>query len=370
MNDIEDRLRDAYQAVERAIRPETIRPRVLPAGSTPNRFVPLAAAAAVIAVIAGAVTVPRLLTHSPRATPGATSSAAVSTAAESHYLADLVAPLIELRDPATGKVLSRTPPPAGSSWQALAAIDGGTKFLLETAGDPCNGGEPFKIYSLTPGKPDSLKPYMTLPGFIQEFTASADGRTLAYLTDKCRTGQPPTSLVGVVRHGVTRDWTVPSSVNPGSLSLSADGSELGYVNFTTQGQRGTVSALATSSPSGSLARWSRPVYVPVRHGQQAQALVLSPDGRTTYLLTAPAIPSSAMTETLYAYDTSTGTRLRTLHAWHGVQGAPPRMVADGVHALLLGMHLTSIDEVNLATGAARWFQQLRDGTGDVLAIAW
>ncbi len=68
MNDIEDRLRDTCQAVERAIRPETIRPRVFPAGSErprSTRFVPLAAAAAVIAVIAGAVTLPHLLTGSP-----------------------------------------------------------------------------------------------------------------------------------------------------------------------------------------------------------------------------------------------------------------------------------------------------------------
>lgn len=369
MNDIEDRLRDAYQAVERAIRPETIRPGVLPAGQKrlrSTRFLPLAAAAAVIAVIAGAVAVPHLLTDSPAPVTTATPPAN----AKPSYLADLSYPWIEFRDPATGKVLSRTPPPAGSAWQGLAAIDGGTKFLLETPGNPCNGGKPFKLYSLTPGKPGGLKPVITLPGFVMEFTASADGSTLAYLTDQCDTGQSPTSVVSVVRNGVTRDWTVPSSVNPGSLSLSADGSELGYVNFTTRAPRGAASVLRTRSPDGSLARWSRPVFVPTRHGQQGVGLVLSADGQTMYLLTAPANQSVAMTQTLSAYDVATGTRLRTLHAWSGVQGAAPLIVADGVHALILGMHLTSIDEVNLATGAARWFQQLRDSAGGVLAIAW
>ncbi len=367
MNDIEDRLRDTYQAVERAIRPETIRPRVLPAGSErprSTRFVPLTAAAAVIAVIAGAVTLPHLLTGSPAPGTTATPGAQPANAGPS-YLADLNYPWIEVRDPVTGKVLSRTQPPSGYGWQGLAAIDGGRKFLVETAGDPCGGDKPFRIYLLTPGKPAGLRPVITLPGLIDEFTASADGGTLAYLAEQCKNGRPANPVLGVVRNGATRDWTMPSSVNPGSLSLSADGGELGYVNFTLQGQRGAASVLSTSSPPGSLARWSRPVFVPTRRGPQGVALVLNADGQTMYLITAPANQSVAMTETLSAYDVATGTRLRTLHAWSGVQGQPV-IVADGTHALIQGMHLTSIDEVNLGTGSAATFRQL----GGVMSVAW
>ncbi len=166
---------------------------------------------------------------------------------------------------------------------------------METAGDPCSGGDkPFKIYLLTPGKPADLRPVITLPGLIDEFTASADGGTLAYLAEQCK------NVAGTARRG-----------------------------------------------------------------QQGVALVLNADGQTMYLITAPANQSVAMTETLSAYDVATGTRLRTLHAWSGVQGQPV-IVADGTHALVLGMHLTSIDEVNLDTGSAATFRQLRD----VLAVAW
>jgi RNA polymerase sigma factor (sigma-70 family) len=267
------------------------------------------------------------------------------------------------------KVLSRTQPPSGSAWQGLAAIDGGTKFLVETAGDPCSGDKPIKIYLLTPGRPVGLRPVITLPGLIDEFTASADGGTLAYLAEQCKAGRPTSPVVGVVRNGATRDWTVPSSVNPGSLSLSADGGELGYVNFALQGQRGAASVLSTSSPPGSLARWSRPVFVPTRRGQQGVALVLNADGQTMYLITAPANQLVAMTETLSAYDVATGTRLRTLHAWSGVRGLPV-IVADGTHALIQGMHFSSVDEVNLATGSAATFRQLPYPDGGVMAVAW
>jgi hypothetical protein len=371
MNDIEDRLRDGYHAVERAIRPETIRPPVLP--SRPRRqttrFMPLAAAAAVIVVIVGAVTVPHLLTGSPA--PAATANPGTLPAnGTPHYLADLISHWIEVRDPATGKVLSRTPAPAGGNWQGIAAIEGGTKFLVETPGDPCNGDKPSKLYVLTPGKPGGLDPLMTLPGVILGFTGSADGSTLAYLSEQCKKdGGTGSELVSVVRKGTTRDWTLPSSVLPGSLSLSADGSELGYVNTTWLAQRGTALVLPTSSPSGSAVWWSRAVFVPTR-GQEGVGLVLSPDGQTMYLLTAPVNQSGATTVTLSAYNVATGTRLRTLHAWSSAYGEHPVIAADGIHALILGMHLTSIDEVNLATGAAGWFHQLRDGTGNVFAVAW
>lgn len=373
MNDMEDRLRDGYQVVAQAIRPETIRTHVLPAGTErprSTRFVPLAAAAAMIAVIAGAVTVPRLLTHPPAATHSATITTVPSTTAKPPYFADLFSQWIEVRDRATGKVLIRVPPPADSPWQALAAVDGGTKFLVETSSSEMCSGRPFEMYTLTPGNPGDLKPYMTLPGFIEEFTASADGSTLAYLTYPCKGGRSEdTETLSVVRNGAIRDWTVPSPVAPYSLSLSADGSELGYVNTTNQAQRGTASVLSTSSPPGSLARWSRPVFVSVHHGQQAEALVLSPDGQTTYLLTAPADQSRPMTETLYAYDTATGTRPRTVHAWNGNLGYPV-MVADGNHALISGLHMSSVDEVNLATGAATTFRQLADAGGHIFSIAW
>ena len=373
MNDIEDRLRDGYRAVERAIRPETLRPRVLcaePAHHNRTRFVPLAAAAAVIAVIVGAVTVPHLLAGSD-APAAMTNPGTLPANGTPRYLADLRGTWIEVRDPATGKVLSKIPPPAGGAWQGLAAIEGGTKFLAETPGDPCSGDKPFKLYLLTPGKPGGLKPLMTLPGVIDEFTGSADGSTLAYLSEQCgKDGRPGNEVASVVRNGATRDWTMPSSLYPGSLSLSADGSELGYISFADQALRGSAWVLPTSSPPGSLTTWSHHIFVPAHNGRQAEGLALSPDGRTTYLLTVQP-NQSVETYTLSAYDTATGARLRTLHAWSiGIRIlaiGEVSMTADGIHMLIQYLHLAGIDEVNLATGAAATFRQLPDGTGDV---AW
>jgi hypothetical protein len=375
MNDIEDRLRDTYRAVAQAIRPETIRPAVLPApprqrsGRPATRLAPLAAAVAMTAVTAAAAVVPHLLADSPRPATMAGPGAQGATA-EPRYFADANGQVVELRDAATGKVLNSWLPPA-NPWQAgPVAIDGGTKFLAGTMSDsPCGGGNPFEVYQLTPGEPSGPKLVATLPGFIEEFTASTDGSTLAYFTSHCQGGRPANSYVlGVIRNGVSREWTAPSSVNPGSLSLSADGSELGYVNFTQAGSRGSAWVLPTSSPSGSLPRWSRPVYVPARHGQQALSLMLNPGGQSAYLVTAPANQSAAMTETLAEYDTATGARLRTLHTWN-LDGLPS-MVADGNHALIWHLHLSSVDEVNLTTGTATTFRQLPDAGDNILSIAW
>ena len=70
-SDLEDRVRDAYQAAGRTVQPQTLRrtsPRVA-AGSARrprrlNALIPVAAAVAVLAVIGASAAVPRLLTGS------------------------------------------------------------------------------------------------------------------------------------------------------------------------------------------------------------------------------------------------------------------------------------------------------------------
>jgi hypothetical protein len=92
----------------------------------------------------------------------------------------------------------------------------------------------------------------------------------------------------VIRHGTTRTWTTPWFAGPTSLSLSADGSQLGSVDLTQQSPAsslGSAWVLATNSPPGDAAAHSRKVFTDVMHGGiQAQSEVLSPDGLTMYIL--------------------------------------------------------------------------------------
>ena len=82
-SDLENRVRDAYQAAGRTVQPQTLRrttPRVA-AGSARrprrlNALIPVAAAVAVLAVIGASVALPRLLTGSasPAVRPGSRGS--------------------------------------------------------------------------------------------------------------------------------------------------------------------------------------------------------------------------------------------------------------------------------------------------------
>jgi hypothetical protein len=160
------------------------------------------------------------------------------------------------------------------------------------------------------------------------------------------------------------------------LSLSGDGSELGYVDLTQQSPAsslGSAWVLPTDSPPGDAARWSHKVFTDVMHGGiQAQGEGLSPDGRTMYILTAARGTSNQwMTDTVYAYDTATGARLRTLHTWGHIDAVPPSITIGGDHAIIWDMHETSVDEVNLTTGAARTFGQLPvSNKNPILSVAW
>jgi hypothetical protein len=70
-NDLEERVRDAYQSAARTVQTLQRPSPMLPAGSVPrprrmNALVPLAAAIAVIVIVGASVALPRLLTGAPQ----------------------------------------------------------------------------------------------------------------------------------------------------------------------------------------------------------------------------------------------------------------------------------------------------------------
>lgn len=413
-----DRLRDAYHAVVEAVQPDDIGdlrspqplPRIAGFARWTRRLTPLAAAAAVVLAVGAAVAIPRLAGQGPAAvtapqTAGASSGQPPFLVDLDHatYLVDLgraTYVYLQVRDAATGRVLTQLKPPeAGGRWVAVAATGNpasfvvGATYLRAPGAMSCTSSQNYtQLYTLTltaAGGPASLSPLYRIP--VQFDTSvlaggsalavSADGRTVAYATAPCgrRTSKTQMSIV-MIRDGVSRTWTTPWLAGPSSLSLSADGSELGYADVTQYqwpiSPLGSAWILPTGSPPGSAARWSRKLLSNVPNaGIQITDEELSPDGTIMYVVTATEPgnnPNQPETDALYAYSTATGARLRTLHRWNGTTSGPPSLTIGGDEALVWDMY-NRVDEVNLTTGSDRTFTQLPHGgsnTNSVFAVAW
>ena len=404
-----DRLRDAYHAVGEAVQLEDVgdlrRPRPLPriAGSArwTRRLTPLAAAAAVVLALGAAVAIPRLAGHGAAAVTAPQATGASS--GQPPFLVDIgraAYRYLQVRDAATGRVLTQLKPPGEDGrWAAVAATGNparfvvGATYLRAPGAMSCTSSQDYtQLYTLTltaAGVQASLSPLYRIPvqfdssvpsGSRSALAVSADGRTVAYATAPCgrRTSKTQMSIV-VIRDGVSRTWTTPWQAGPSSLSLSADGSELGYADITQYGwpisPLGSAWILPTGSPPGSAARWSRKLLSNVPDaGIQITDEELSPDGTIMYVVTATAPddnPNKPTTDTLYAYGTASGARLRTLHSWSGTTSGPPSLTIGGDEALVWDMY-SWVDEVNLTTGSGRTYTQLphSGSNNSVFAVAW
>jgi hypothetical protein len=311
---LEDRLRDAFRADAETVRPEAISPPPAPParprrqwfGSRRARvLVPLAAAGAVIALVAGLAAAAPLLhrqehqanppgpglflpsgqptvPHGPVPKPvlGAQASRGVPASATApgvprFYVTVDVPPVggvdyIVVRDTATGKVTGRINPPGGTVFAGLATPTGGRTFI--TTIDPDTGCSPVQLYQFRldqRGMPGPLEPlHIALPGGVPQgegdLAITPDGRTIAYESGGCTAvGE---SEVGVINLATrqTRVWGItvnardPVPTQIVGLSLSADGRWLSYTIFP-MGARlpwgGRI--LRTTSPAGSLAARSR-----------------------------------------------------------------------------------------------------------------
>ena len=333
MSALEDRVRDALRADAETVRPGTI-PGVPPRPARPavNRarvrrvriLLPLGAAVAVIAIVAGlSLAAPRLLSggragSGPASSPpaglpapssGPQPSVSLSPAAQPVLAADasrgvpssaptpgrppfyvtitVVAPTttdtVVVRNTATGQITDEIHPPGSSVFAGLAATSGDHTFI--TAIDPGTGCAPVQLYRFQLnqlGVPGPLQPLnIALPGSVPQgegdLAITPDGDTIAYDAAGCNAAEQ--SEVGVITLATrqTRAWAVAglsaadlSSSRIMNLSLSNDGQLLGFSTFD-----GT-SVLRTSAPAGSLFAHARLVSRTVIWGAVAG------DGQSLY----------------------------------------------------------------------------------------
>jgi hypothetical protein len=393
-DDLENRVRDAYQSAARTVRPRTLRRTspMLAAGSVPrwrrmNAFVPIAAAMAVIVVIGASVALPRLLTggagssRNP-ATPGISAPApgpyppfrVVVTVNDDNRESKLL-----VESAATGHVVSTLAPPwHGAIWIDVSATGDATRFIVaaEPASSPYT---PTRLYTLTlsaRGTVTELAPLAvpTLPGELTSLAASADGSTVAYTTF----GPGAAYEAGVITSGRTRQWSVSAGAIAGiwHVSVSSDGGMLAFITqgLGRDGVEDTAWVLPTGSAPGSLTAKARKIYDHSYVGGAGHAMtilgsaLISPDGSTLYLCTSASSASGRTVTRVTAYSTADRASPGTISTWDG--GYPTMLSPVGGMLLVWDPDSSTAYLVNPATRTRATLRPRGIPRAQYVTLAW
>ena len=368
---VEERLRDAFRAAAEAITardlpgPPTPRDRSWVARRLPEwtprarvrAVIPVAAAACVALIVAATLVVPRVVAGPPG------GGTATGLAGAPRFFAGLTG---EARDntlniyrSATGRVVASVPAPRPErEFEAVARLGSDRTYVAAavTGSRACT----TQLYRFTigpGGRPSGLTPLSVrqITGMVEELVGSADGNVLAYkVAGLCA----PHQLTGVI-HLATRQITTWSygagGLRPpsdGDLSLSADGSVLGFLAGSGYNVYGLTNiwVLPTDAPGGPLTRHARKV---LHLHTGVFRVLLSNTGSQMYVETAAAPRGGAVI--LSVYGTTTGKRIRLLGRIGpgGLNRAEVSFTPDAVgkHLLIYGyFHPGHLEEMNLSTG--------------------
>ena len=308
MNNIEDRLRDAFRAdadtIGDVLPLTAYEPAVSAAKARLRRvtraMIPLTAAAA---VAVAAVAVAALPKHSAGSNPAGQGSAgsqprfAVVTEGQAgRHQTDAV----ESVEVTTGKTIDRLPKlPHERRPIAVSAFGAAGHFVVEAVGkQPCAVWF-YQLRLTASGHLADLKP-LAVPEIPQNqdpvlirrtMAASATAPIVVSITAPCRPdhrlGIPQVHVINVATKKVTT-WTLPKSAAPAgpqSVAVSGDGRLVGLALWvsTSANHAGIFGyVVPANSPSGPIARHWRKVadYTGKPTTEAANDLALSPNGKT------------------------------------------------------------------------------------------
>ena len=386
---MEERVRDAFGAAAETItaldlppRPDPARrsggarirrARVLPVwalGLRGRALVPAAAAAAVTAItVTAAVVIPGLVSGSPGGAQALAPGEAL--AGVPPFFAGIVS------QPASGPVTSSftdvvkifssaTGAPAGTvrargsqTFSALSRLGDDQSFVAAADDRKACMSRLWKFTIDAAGRPSALTRLAApVRGQIDEVTSSADGTTLALKVSGCAPGGLQTAVIDVATGQIT-SWDTPADTYDASLSLTADGSVLGFIlNPDVNDPHATDQAWTkpTDAPAGSLLSHARQVP---GLGANADRTVLSPDGTQLFIEDQKA-PTSRAPVTLSLITTGTGALVKKiLQLSSGKDLTFVGLALDhaGQHMLAYGGHPGSgradAQEIDLRSGQTR-----------------
>ena len=348
MPDIENLLREELKRAAGQVQPELLRPLQVPTRrpSWRPRLLPLAAAAAVIAVItAGALVAGLTAAHQPAAHKPAVSGSAPASLPR-FYVTTSSTPdgrgiQAVVRASASGQVTGTVPVP--SAFPVEWADSGGT-FVTAAADDRSfiigadEGQEPdslgggldlrlFRFAISAAGKPGHLTELAPAPmrnETTEGIALSPDGKLLAVSLMR----NSPADAVGAIQvldlaTGATRTWTAPahSVYIPGPPSW-ADGSRVIAFTWLRSTQSGLMAAprgirlLDTAAPGDNLVAGTLIVPSGVVAAGSIVSALITPDGRDVIVVTWRDLHPQASTHTVVVQfaelQASTGRLVRLL----------------------------------------------------------
>jgi hypothetical protein len=206
--------------------------------------------------------------------------------------------------------------------------------------------------------PTSLRPWTdpVVPAEIGSLSASADGRILAFTATACHGADEE---IGIIRGGRTKTWQEPYPLYADHLSLSADGSKLGYAESDLPGQTARVRVLDTSSASGSATAASAIVYT-YPAASRAASVAIGPAFTTMYV----GWLTGSDTFHLAGYRIGAGGVRGTLFSWTMPTGEFVSLAGDQVLVWDPGVALNLVDPL---TGKAT---RIRTAWTNAWGIFW
>ena len=337
-SDLENRVRDAYQAAGRTVQPRTLRRTTPGIAAGPSRrsrrlkaLIPVAAAVAVLAVIGASVALPRLLTGAaPK--PGNSASA---FAHDPPFQVIMTSTLTRdtsllVRTPA-GHVDSTLAPPRGTTWATVAATANPRKFIVATSPSTRAAWHPSRLYTLTlsaRGTVTHLTPLAvgSLPVQLDSLAADADGGVIAF-SGGSSTGR---AVVGVVIGNQVKQWSVSGrEAVVLDVSVTSAGNKIAFITqYNDPGNHFAAMVLATSSAPGPLLTRAKTVgSYDTKKDLYMFSVAISPDGSRVYVVTRPIVPPNAkLATTLTAYSASRQGPPVTIASW---TGGEPRLLPIG-----------------------------------------
>jgi hypothetical protein len=412
VNDLESRLRDAYRAAGDTIPPESAcdlperlarfgpahrgggrRPRAI----SGRVMVPIAAAAAIVvaAVLVPAFESGLLAGHGSQAPLSGGGKGTASAPAVTKHAPATQGPPAEKKSPprtvsggapeffistdggaeatlyvystATARVVAQIAPPAsGEPFEAVAGTSDPLSYVVAMGTDFGCGSHLYELRLTADGQLSGYKPLAvpTLPEDVLALAVTPDAQSLAYVGEYCGGQGADGGDIGYVNlatRAISR-WTAPKQEDLGSLSLSANGGEIGYAVQPTKLFQPEAGVLATDLPNGSLAA-STQVIVSDSELEPAGTVpdwaVLGPDGRTMYVCGAGVslgnTPPPATDDPLLTFSGTTLT-----HTSHLASSGTCQLSLDPSGRYLLaqtsgGFNTTStptVQLIDLATGKA------------------
>jgi hypothetical protein len=327
MPDVENLLREELKRAAGQVQPELLRPLQVPTRrpSWRPRLLPLAAAAAVIAVItAGALVAGLTAAHKPAAHKPAVSGSAPASLPR-FYVTTSSSPggrgiQAVVRASASGQVTGTVPVPSAL---AVEWADSGGTFVTAAADDRSfiigvQGGQAptklgldlrlFRFAISAAGKPGHLTELAAAPmrnETTEGIALSPDGKLLAV---SLQNDSSPDAVAAIqvldLATGATRTWTAPahSVYIPGPPSW-ADGSRVIAFTWLRSTQSGLMSAprgirlLDTAAPGDNLVAGTLIVPSGVVAAGSIVSALITPDGRDVIVVTWRDLTPQASTST-------------------------------------------------------------------------